>query len=255
MPMKDFIIKRFSHIKWVHRLLGRMGYQLVMIGAEFQDVPEAHKRIFQEVKPFTMTSESNVYTLLQSLEHLKRHNVSGSVVECGVWRGGMMMAAVKGMQLIGEKSREVYLYDTFEGMSEPGDQDDDKAKSLYREYKRADGTSDWCRGALEEVRANIESCGPHPQKVHYVKGKVEETIPGVLPREIALLRLDTDWYESTRHEFLHLFPLVSRGGIVIIDDYGAWQGSRKATDEYLAQNRLAYFLHRIDSCSRLFVKT
>ena len=253
--MKDFIIKRFSHIKWVHTMLGRLGYQLVMIGTEFQDVPDAHKQVFQRVKPFTMTSEHNVYTLLRCLEHLKQHQIPGSIVECGVWRGGMMMAALHGLQLIGDTTRDVYLYDTFEGMVEPGAEDDEKARKLYVEYKRADGSSEWCRSTIDEVKGNLASCKYPQEKLHFIKGKVEESIPGVLPGQIALLRLDTDWYESTRHEFEHLFPLVAKGGFVIIDDYGAWQGSRKATDEYLAKHNLSYFLHRIDTCSRMFVKT
>ena len=253
--MKDFIIRRFSHMRWLHNLLGGLGYQIVMIGIEFQDVPQTHRDVYRKVKPFTMTSEHSVYTLIRCLEHLHRYQIPGNIVECGVWRGGMMMAALEGLKLLKDASRHVYLYDTFEGMAEPGINDEEKAMGLYRNYKRADGSSDWCRSTLDEVKSNLAACGYDPSKLHFIQGKVEDSIPGTLPGEIALLRLDTDWYESTRHEFEHLFPLVVKGGFVIIDDYGAWAGSRKATDEYLESHGLSYFLHRVDTGSRIFVKT
>jgi hypothetical protein len=84
-----------------------------------------------------------------------------------------------------------------------------------------------------------------------VKGKVEETIPGVVPAQIALLRLDTDWYESTYHELTHLYPLLSKNGVLIIDDYGYWEGCRKATDQFLKENHLDLLLQRLDSTGRL----
>lgn len=252
--MKDFIIRHFSHMKWLHAFLGRLGYQLVMIGTEFQDIPESHKDIYKKVRPFTMTSETSVYTLIGLIEYLRKQGIEGDIVECGVWRGGMMMAATQALSLTGDLNRHVYLYDTFEGMCEPGVHDGDKANSLFTEYKRSDGTSNWCRSTLEEVKSNVATSGYPSDKVHYIKGKVEDTIPGKTPERIALLRLDTDWYESTLHEFEHLFPLVSVGGVVIIDDYGAWAGSRKATDEYFEKHGLKCYLHRVDTCSRLFIK-
>jgi hypothetical protein len=90
--------------------------------------------------------------------------------------------------------------------------------------------------------------------VLFIKGKVEETIPGTLPKEISLLRLDTDWYESTLHNLVHLYPLLRKGGILILDDYGHWQGARKATDEYFARENIIPFLSRIDYTGRLYVK-
>jgi hypothetical protein len=92
-------------------------------------------------------------------------------------------------------------------------------------------------------------------KVHYVRGKVEDTIPGTMPGEIAILRLDTDWYESTRHELVHLFPLLTRGGVLILDDYGHWQGARAAVDEYFDQYRQPILLNRIDETGRIAIKT
>jgi O-methyltransferase len=101
----------------------------------------------------------------------------------------------------------------------------------------------------------MASTGYDKQKVHFHQGKVELTIPAAAPDQIALLRLDTDWYESTRHELEHLYPRLSPGGILIIDDYGHWSGARKATDEYIEKYAPSLFLARIDYTGRIAVKT
>lgn len=93
------------------------------------------------------------------------------------------------------------------------------------------------------------------ENVHLVKGKVEDTIPKILPSQIALLRLDTDWYESTRHELIHLYPNLVKNGVLIIDDYGHWRGSKQATDEYFDGFAPKPFLQRVDYTGRLSIKT
>jgi hypothetical protein len=113
----------------------------------------------------------------------------------------------------------------------------------------------WAFAPLTEVKKNIERTGYPTDRLHFVKGKVEDTIPDSAPGQIAILRLDTDWYESTKHELIHLFPRLSNNGILIIDDYGAWAGARKAVDEYFAMMGLKPFLNRIDVTGRLYLKT
>ncbi len=112
----------------------------------------------------------------------------------------------------------------------------------------------WAYSALEEVKHNLLSTGYPAERISFIKGKVEETIPLNAPPQIALLRLDTDWYESTYHELVHLFPRLSSGGILIIDDYGHWKGARKAVDKYFSENKLDLLLHRIDYSGRICVK-
>ena len=107
---------------------------------------------------------------------------------------------------------------------------------------------------IMDVRSNMESTGYPLSLLHFVQGKVEETVPSSAPDQISILRLDTDWYESTKHELLHLFPRLSRNGILIIDDYGDWVGARKAVDEYFAAHGLKPFLARIDTTGRVYVK-
>ena len=87
-----------------------------------------------------------------------------------------------------------------------------------------------------------------------VKGKVEDTLPGHAPDHIAVLRLDTDWYASTKHEMEHLYPRLARGGVLIIDDYGHWAGSRQAVDEYLAEHGIHLLLNRTDYTGRMALK-
>ena len=108
--------------------------------------------------------------------------------------------------------------------------------------------------SLEEVQKNMSLTKYPTEKIHFVKGKVEDTIPDKAPEKIAILRLDTDWYESTKHELEYLFPRLIEGGILIIDDYGHFEGSRIAVDEYLEKNNIHDFLHRIDYTGRLLVK-
>ena len=108
---------------------------------------------------------------------------------------------------------------------------------------------------LDEVKSNISKINYPENNIHYIKGKVEDTIPNdTIPKKIAILRLDTDWYESTLHEMEYLFPKLVKGGIIIIDDYGHWQGCKLAIDEYVQKNKIELFLQRIDYTCRMAVK-
>jgi hypothetical protein len=213
-----------------------------------------------DVKPYTMTGPLRMASLVRSVEHIVKNKIPGAFVECGVWKGGSMMLVAKTLIELEEVDRDLYLYDTFEGMANPTSQDFSYDKKLASDLlnkdldKKQDGNNIWCYSNLEEVRANLLSLGYNNEKIHFIKGKVEETIPSILPEKIALLRLDTDWYESTVHELEHLFPLLVKRGILIIDDYGQWMGQKKAVDEYITKHHLDIFLNRIDFSSRLAIK-
>jgi hypothetical protein len=222
------------------------------------DFEEDSARVFRAVQAFTMTSPERVQALVQAVKYVVRNNVPGHFVECGVWKGGSAMAMAQVLLELGETDRDIYLYDTFTGMVAPTERDvsfaGEVAGEIFQQTKTSEDASDWCYAPLEEVRRNVFDTGYPSARLHFVQGKVEETIPGEAPGTIALLRLDTDWYESTRHELVHLFPRVSPFGIVIIDDYGCWQGAKEAVDEYIAENHLRIFLSRIDSTARLALK-
>jgi hypothetical protein len=223
------------------------------------DFDDLSRETIRQVRPFTMTSAESLGALVDATRYITAHGIAGAIVECGVWRGGSMMAVALSLRRLGAATRKIYLFDTFEGMPRPAEVDrsqiEGPASRQFARLKRSEDSSDWCRSTIEEVKANMGGTGYPEDQFVLVKGKVEETLPQGYPGgPIALLRLDTDWYQSTHHELVHLYPLLVPGGILIIDDYGHWEGARKAVDEYFAQLGSPIFLHRIDYTARLVVK-
>ncbi len=209
------------------------------------------------VASFTTTSRERLFALCKAVEYVVQNEIPGDIVECGVWRGGSMMAVAHTLLRLQDTSRHLYLFDTFAGMPEPGEKDisfrDEEAAITWRKLARGD-INKWCYAPFGEVGKNMNSVGYDSGKIHLVKGKVEETIPAEAPRTISLLRLDTDWYATYRHELTHLFPRVSHGGVLIVDDYGHWKGARQATDEYVKEHKIKLLLNRIDYTARIGVK-
>lgn len=254
MRLKTFL--RYN----LDKLLQRFGYLRCLNGWNTPfDISEADKLAAHAVDEFTMTSLERRYHLLQSVRHVVKHRIPGSIVECGVWRGGSMMLVAKTLIECGDISRDLYLYDTFEGMPPPTEADQDcfaqSAVARLRAEETVKANSGvWAISGLEDVKRNMASVGYPEERIHCICGKVESTIPARIPEQISILRLDTDWYESTAHELTHLYPRLAKGGALIIDDYGYWQGARKAVDEFLAATSDRILLHRIDNSSRAFVK-
>jgi O-methyltransferase len=206
----------------------------------------------------TMTSAERMYGLWQATRHVIATGVPGALVECGVWRGGSAMVMAHVLVAAGVSDRELWLYDTFEGMPAPEDADADFMGVPAAEHlAAAAGNRDdlvVAYASLDEVRANVQTVGYPVDLVRYVVGQVEHTIPAQAPGEIALLRLDTDWESSTRHELEHLWPRLEVGGVLIIDDYGHWSGARRAVDGYFAGRGDAPLLARVDYTGRMGVR-
>ena len=250
--------------KYINRSLSVMGLEIrkkpVLQPAPVYpaDFTEKIIEIYETVKPFTMTSRDRVCSLVHAVDYILRYNIPGDFVECGVWKGGSSMAMALSCLKENIADRNLYLYDTFSGMSEPTEHDVSynglNAMDKYLFKKQDDTVCDWCYSNLDEVKKNIFSTSYPKEKVHFQVGKVEDTLPNAHHNSIALLRLDTDWYESTKAELALLFPKLSKGGILIIDDYGSWDGARKAVDEYFASYPGPIFLSRIDRSGRLIVK-
>lgn len=223
------------------------------------DMDPAAAETMRQVRPYTMTSLERLFALIQAVRYVSGAGIAGDIVECGVWRGGSMMAAALTLLECGDANRHLHLFDTFEGMSAPTEKDvavdGQIARDLLAAQRKEDPTSAWCFATIDDVKATMALTGYEPGRVHFVKGKVEETIPANAPESIAILRLDTDWYESTRHEMEHLFPRLVRGGILIVDDYGHWAGCRQAIDEYLQERQVSLLLSRVDYTGRIAVKT
>ena len=249
------VSKLVSSVKSVFH---ELGIDIVRYQSEIPlppDFDEAVSQTFLKVKPFTMTSPERIFALCEAVRYIVANNIPGDIVECGVWKGGSMMAVADTLLSLNQETKHLYLFDTFEGMTDPSENDLDfrgvKATKLMKEIQEKG--SGWCSAQINEVKAAMNSVGYDENKIHLVEGRVEDTIPDQSPSTIALLRLDTDWYDSTRHELIHLFPRISPGGVIIIDDYGYWQGARKAVDEYIKENKISLLLNRIDFTGRIGV--
>lgn len=191
-----------------------------------------------------------LYTMYKNLQYIVEHKIPGDIVECGVWRGGMMQLTALTLKHLGDESRKLYLYDTYDGMPEPEQRDlsvdGGSAHAAWQQHK-SQGEKWGFGGQLEEVRERILATGYPEQQCVFVKGMVENTIPDHSPAsDIAILRLDTDLYSSTRHELEQLYPKLSQGGVLIVDDYGYFQGAREATDEYFSKHNSRILLTRIN---------
>lgn len=220
------------------------------------DARDDDKATIEAVRDHTMTSPYRIEALCQAVRHVVQAGIPGAIVECGVWRGGSMMAVARTLMQEGAADRDLYLFDTFEGMTAPTEHDVSHAGHHAGEGLKVASSDSrlWARAKLDVVRQAMASTGYPQDLVRYVVGPVEQTLPAKAPKELALMRLDTDWYASTKHEWTHLYPRLRRGGIVIVDDYGFWKGARKATDEYLAETGTKLLLHRIDDTGRIAVK-
>lgn len=246
---------------FIRTIVRKTGYDVIKYRASSgfdiskSDFSESEKTIIAAVRPFTMTTDERIISLIRAVDYISHNNIDGAFVECGVWRGGSAMTAAMQLKRHGDQ-RDLFLYDTYEGMSAPTDSDIEYNGRLASAQLAStpEQTGIWCYASIEDVNENMASTGYPRERIHLVKGKVEETIPKTMPKKIAILRLDTDWYESTLHELRHLFPLLNPRGVLIVDDYGHWQGCKKAVDEYFSERTGQYYFHRIDYAARLIMK-
>lgn len=218
------------------------------------DYDEATVETIRRVRRHTMTSPSRLNALVQGVVHVSANRVPGAIVECGVWKGGSMMAVALTLVRLGDTDRELVLFDTFTGMTEPTAEDGDSpydGYSLHGMWKRR---TNWSGIPAREVRAAMATTGYPMDRVRLVEGPVEQTLPDAAPERIALLRLDTDWYASTRAEMEHLYPRLEGGGVLVLDDYGHYAGARQAVDEALAARGERLLLHRIDYTGRMAIR-
>jgi hypothetical protein len=214
-----------------------------------RDYDEDAKAVIAAVRPWSMVKNEGLNALILATRYVSEHKIPGAIVECGVWRGGSMQAAARTLLALEDAGRDLYLFDTFEGMTPPTAEDvrSESGQSAEQMLRQSDKRElVWCVADLADVRAGMAPIGYPEEKVHYVAGKVEETVPAQAPEEIAILRLDTDWYSSTRHELEHLYPRLASGGVLLIDDFGDWEGCRKAVEEFLAETGARLLLLRVD---------
>jgi len=240
----------------IQNLVHKTGFSIVRsIPVDFI---ESEKNMVDIVENITnvFPDPAKLKSTMDAVTHVIKNNISGDFVECGVWRGGSIIVMIKMLMQLDVWDRHVYLYDTFEGMSLPTKKDVAKesgksASIQFKKLQKPDGKSNWLNCPLDEVKANVESIGYPSKLIHYIKGKVEDTLPKNAPDKIALLKLDTNWYQSTKHELEILYPKLSEKGILIII-YGTWSGAKKAVDDYFKGNQI--FFVRVDNTARMGMK-
>jgi O-methyltransferase len=224
----------------------------------YQDLSPIQRTMIAYAQPYTMTTPERIVHLMASIHYIHENHISGAIVECGVWRGGSMMIIARMLHEMGDRTRDLFLFDTFEGMPPPSEKDrafsGAAASDLLQAQPKTRENVIWAYAPIEEVAANMASTGYPKDKIHLIKGQVEDTLPDRAPDRIALLRLDTDWYESTLHELNHLYARLERHGVLVIDDYGWWHGARQAVDEFFQQQPFKPLLHRIDNTARSVIK-
>lgn len=248
----------------VSGVAGKFGLQVSRVNPRELRLPvEATPRdreLIGSLAPFTMTSPERLWSLLGAVRHVVDLGIQGDFVECGVWRGGSVMAMAYELQTLGVTDRKIWLYDTFAGMTAPTNIDIEAgtgllADSMLRSTSVEDGNNIWCVAGRLDVEANVRATGYPFSNFVFVEGDVAQTLRVEAPQAISVLRLDTDWYESTRAELEVLYPLLSVGGVCIFDDYGHWQGARKAVDDYFTKLGHRPYMHPIDYSGRVLVKT
>lgn len=218
-------------------------------------------QFYDTCHPYSMTSMERLYGVYTAINYIVDRRISGDIVECGVWRGGSMMMAALTLRHRGDLDRRIFLFDTFEGMARPSAGDhkfegpsEGDVMDRWTRSRRGDGGVDWNRASLRDVEEALGGTRYPGERLEFVKGPVEETLPSRAPERIAVLRLDTDFYSSTRHELQTLFPRLVSQGILMVDDYGTWAGSAQAVDEYFDEQGPRPYFSRMDAGGRLAVK-
>jgi O-methyltransferase len=203
------------------------------------------------VQPYSMTSIERITELYNSLEYLRLNNIDGDIVECGVWKGGNILGIME--YLYHHKiDKKIWLYDTFEGMTSPEEIDSDLNNNQASNMMHIPIVLAY--SPISEVKQNLEKSKFNKDNLNFVIGDVSVTLldPTNIPKKISLLRLDTDWYKSTKDELYFLYPNLIDNGILIVDDYGHWRGSKQAVDEYFNDKNI--LIERIDYTGIKIVK-
>ena len=254
-------MKRYEQV--IDQAARRFGLQVSRLSSAQNRLPAdataEDAALIESLRPYTMTSAERLWSLLNAVRYVVDEGLPGDFVECGVWRGGSVMAMARELGRLGVRDRRIWLYDTFAGMTAPTAEDVEAgsgvtASDMLASTEVGDGNNVWCVAGRTDVETNVRSTDYPVDNFTFVEGDVALTLRESVPDSIALLRLDTDWYESTRVEMEVLYPRLAVGGVCILDDYGHWQGARQAVDEYFDKLGHRPFMHPIDFGGRVFIK-
>lgn len=232
------------------RQLESKGWGLIPPDQHLRDMDGEFTAVWENVKHHTMISPERGWALAEAVRYVAKARIPGDIVECGVWRGGACLLASYILHSVEPHTeRLIWLYDTFRGMVKPGVNDRIASSGQALAEREAEG---WWAAGIDEVRSLMKESPLDEGAFNFVEGEVAETLELSVPQRIAILRLDTDWYESTLKELEVLYPKLSKGGVLIVDDYGHFTGAKKAVDEYFEKQPV--LLHRSDYTGRVVVK-
>jgi len=267
---------------FIKKILNRLGFDIVrfrsatennlnikeILGYELEN--QAVECILM-IKNNTMLSKRRLVTLYQQAMYCEKNNIPGAFVECGVWKGGAMGLMALANLHSGNERRHLHLFDAFQDICEPDSSvDGERAMREVKEFTKGASLGEGRlqpmtgfydslggAGALDDSRKLLEETINYPSEmIDYHVGWFQDTLPNEHEGigDIAILRLDGDWYASTKVCLEYLFDKVVKGGVIIVDDYGAYEGCRKAVDEYLNSNSIKAYLAPVDSECRFFIK-
>jgi O-methyltransferase len=196
-----------------------------------------------QVKDYTAVLPLRLGNLHRLAREIDRSSIPGDVVECGVYNGGSA-ALMASVCVRSPLERTIWLFDSFEGLPPPTEKDGAQARTCGW----------WCHGDLSKVRAVFSRMRIPKSRFRIVKGWFHDTFPSAEVGDIALLHIDADWYDSVRLCLERFYDSVQPGGYVDVDDYGHWEGCRRATDEFLRERGITAALTRVDYTGRYFQK-
>jgi len=206
--------------------------------------PSEFSSLYRQVKKCTMCSNARLRGLYRSVRCVVGREIPGDIVECGAARGGSAALMALTLRQLGAR-RRLWLFDTFEGLPAPSADDPD--------FEWANLFTGTCIGTLDEVRSLFRRL-QLSDNVEFVKGLFQETLPSTPVTQISVLHIDGDWYDSVKTCLDQLYDKVVSGGVIQFDDYGYWQGARRAVDEFISVREIRATLQRLDYSGRLLIK-
>lgn len=262
--LRDILMTRWAPLKKDESpvMTPKRDLQAIMvqqhIAAVEKDFEPDFRPFYEAVRQYSGGSPERLYNIHQAVRYIVSAKIPGAFVECGVWMGGTMMMVAATLLAMGVTDRKLYLYDTYEGHPKPNEQLDIDlhGHSATIDWAQAteQGTKRWMDVSVDTVSENMARTGYPMENVILVKGKVEDTLPKQAPDSLALLRIDVDWYSPCKATMEHLYPRLSEHGVLILDDYGHYQGFRKAVDDYLDKSNSPILLNRVDYTCRTGIK-
>ena len=258
--------------KIIKSIINLTGYEIFKKKEELlQHKDKEFEKIIKQTKKKSFLQREGMESLYRQTIHVNKSKLMGDIVECGVWKGGSAALMAKANLLSGNKTRTIHLFDSFTDICEPCEEKDGgRAIMEAKEFSQPEEL----QGKLVPLTGFYDKFGGHgtipdckklicgtmeydEKKVIFHKGWFQDTIPRISKDidKISILHLDADWYESTKICLDHLYEKVEKGGFVIFDDYGTYEGCKKAVDEFMHSLANRPYLNEVDESIRYLIKS